>query len=588
MKRKLRVAVVTLVILLAGTGAFLWKMNDLSQKIYEKEQAKLKEERDLVEEQSVKVIEKVRDVDVIPLYLSGDEKNVVTTQFNGVSEVYSVTKSAQVEENLTEIKKTRSFPTDDPLWAYNPYGTNRNSMYVYFTTGGNCYCRYTVSVKDDKIPDFTRTAVNKSSGNLTKEHEYQIIGLVAGHTNYITLKLYNADDKLSETRTFSVTLPASTTQNTNILTTIKGRSKTTISNGLYVVFQSEVKSTGNKNGAENAILLYDNSGVLRAEIPTNGYCGRKLEQVYDTIVYSSGKTTVAQVNALGQVMKNFSLNGYRQDGEFTYDGYGNLYLIAAVNRSKSTPKSKVLKLELETGTVKEVLDMDTLLKAVYKKAVKRAKKANVDWVGLNSLQVVGTNKLLLSCKNLSSIIKVSNVGSLLPDINYIIADKKIYKSYKSLSKKLLTKATEEGEEEAPQETPKVNNILKKKVTPDPFVSQYGQEAILYKDKSAEGQYELTMLNSNVGNGAKNNGESYYYRYLIDETTNTYLLKEKKSFDQTKKDGNIVRQDNSFVYCYSDNNMFIETDENGKLIKQFTATKRPYRVLKNDFKDFWFY
>lgn len=591
MKRKLRIAIITLVVLLVGTGVFLWKMNDLSKKISEKEQAALKEERDLLEEQNGKAIDEVNEVNIIPLYMDGNDKNVVTTQFNNVAEVYSADKSAQVEKNLTDIKKNKTFTFDETLWAYNPYGTNRNSMYVYFTTSGNCYCKYTISVKDEKIPDFTRTAITNTSGNITKEHEYQIMGLVAGQTNYITMSLYNSDDKLSDTHTFSVTIPASQTQSSNILTTINGRSKTTISNGLYVVFQNGSKMAGSKKNASKnvSILLYDNSGVLRAEIPTNGYCGRNMEQVYDTLVYASSQTTVSQVNALGQVTKTFSLNGYRQEGEFTYDGYGNLYLIAAEDKKKTTPKSKILELELDSGKVTEVLDMDTLLKSVYKNAVKKAKKSNVDWVGLNSIQVVGTNKLLLSSKNLSSIIKVSNVGSLLPKINYIIADKNIYKSYKSLSKKVLTKSSgEEGEEESVQETPAVNSILEKKVTPEPFESQYGQEAIQYKEKSAEGQYELTLFNSNSGTGAKSNGESYYYRYLIDETTNTYQLKEKMAVDQTKSNGNILEQDNTFVYCISDRNVFAEMDQNGKLIKQFAATQNPYRVYKNDFKNFWFY
>ena len=64
-------------------------------------------------------------------------------------------------------------------------------MYLFFQTDGKCYCRYTISVKNDKIPDFTRTLANGASGNVSTEHEYQIIGLVPGQTNFITLKLYN-------------------------------------------------------------------------------------------------------------------------------------------------------------------------------------------------------------------------------------------------------------------------------------------------------------------------------------------------------------------------------------------------------------
>lgn len=590
MKGKIRVIIITIAVLLIGTGVLLWKMNDISQEISEQEQANLKEELDLLEEQNGKAIDEVKEVDIIPLYMSGDKKNVVTTTFENVSEVYSTAKSAEIEETLTDIKKNKIFSLKDALWAYNPYGTNRNAMYVYFTTSGKSYCRYTISVKDTKIPDFTRTAISSSSGKLTKEHEYQIVGLVAGQTNYITMRLYNSKDELSEVRTFSVTIPKSRVQAKGILETVKGRSKTTISNGLYVVFQDGKEfSSGKKKKTvkKYAILLYDNSGILRGEIPTDGYCGRNMEQVYDTILYASSQTTLSQVNALGQVTKTLSLKGYRQAGEFTYDGYGNVYVIAMGGAKKATPKSKVVEVALEDGTVTLMVDMDTLFKNVYKDAVKKAKKSNVDWVGLNSVQVVGTNKLLLSAKNLSSLIKVSNVGSLLPKIDYIIADKKLYQSYKGLAKKVLQKSAGEDAAEEPEETPAVNNILKKKKTPEPFNSQYGQEAISYKDGSEEGQSRVSLLNSNTGKGAANNGESYFYRYLVDEITGTYQLEDKQGLDQTKKDGNLEEQKDSYVYCCSDEKLFVEGDWNGRIIKQFNLSKRPYRVYKKDFKDFWF-
>lgn len=583
MKGKLKVIIITLVVLLIGTGALLWKVNDISKKVTEREQANLKEERDLLEEQKGKAIDEIKSVDIIPLYMTGDKKNVVTTQFKSVKEVYSVSRSAEVEENLTNIKKNKIFSLKDALWAYNPYGTNRNSMYVYFKTNGNCYCRYTISVKDEKIPDFTRTALTGTSGNVTKEHEYQINGLVAGQTNYITMRLYNSDDELSEVRTFSVTIPKSRVEAPVSLSTVKGRSKTSISNGLFVVFQDGKKISGHK---KYAILLYDNSGILRGEIPTDGYCGRNLEEVYDTLVFASSQTQISAINALGQVVKTLPINGYRQAGEFTYDGYGNIFVIAAANQKKATPRSKVLKVEMETGKVTEVVDMDSLLEEVYRNAVKKAKKQKIDWVGLNSVKVVDAGTLLLSAKNLSSVFKVSNIGSLMTKVDYIIADKKLYQSYKSLRKKVLTKSA--GENAEPEETPVVNNILHKPEKKEPFASQYGQEALNYRARSAEGQSTISLLNCNVGNGADSNGESYYYSYLVDETTGSYELKENRALDQTKKDGNVAAQKDSFIYCCSDEKLFTESDNTGKLIKQFSTKQRPYRVYKKDFKGFWFY
>ncbi len=583
MKKKLRVIIITLVVLLAGTGAFLWKMNRMSKEIEEKEQALLKEERDLQEEQKGKVLDQIKEVDIIPLRLSGSEKNVVTTDFSSVDEIYSVPKSASVEENLTAIKKNKAFTTEDALWAYNPYGTNRNSMYVYFETKGNCYVRYTISVRDASISDFTRTAYAKNAGKVTKEHEYQLVGLVPGQTNYIHLKLFNQDDELSETKTFSIDIPASPAGAPNRLASKKGVSKKTISNGLFTVFQ-EGKKAGKIR--QTAILLYDNSGVLRGEIPTNHYIGRNMEQIYDTLTYATSPNQMVQINSLGQVTKAIAINGYDQAGEFAYDGYGNIYAIATANQKGASPRSKVLQMELETGKVSQVLDMEDVLKSVYRKSSKQAKKKSVNWIDLNSIQVTGTNKLLLSSRKLSSIFHVSNVGSLLPKVNYIIADKKIYDGYKNLQKKVLTKASQEEESE-PTATPAVRNILKKPVVPDPFMSQYGQEALGYRKRSAEGQYDLTMFSNNAGTGAKGDGSSYYLSFRVDETTNTYQLKIKNRVEGNQKDGNYILNGSQYIYCHSDAKSFKEADTTGRLIREYATQTRPYRVCKRDFKDFWF-
>lgn len=583
MKKKLRVIIITLVVLLVGTGAFLWKMNRMSKEIEEKEQALLKEERDLQEEQKGKVLDEIKEVDIIPLHMSGSEKNVVTTDFASLEDIYSVPKSASVEENLTAIKKNKAFSTEDALWAYNPYGTNRNSMYVYFETKGNCYVRYTISVRDASISDFTRTAYAKNAGKVTKEHEYQLVGLVPGQTNYIHLKLFNQDDELSETKTFSIDIPASPVGAPNRLENKKGVSKKPISNGLFTLFQ-EGKKVGKSR--QTAILLYDNSGVLRGEIPTNHYIGRNMEQIYDTLTYATSPNQLVQINSLGQVTKAIAINGYDQEGEFAYDGYGNIYAIATANQKGASPRSKVLQVELETGKVSQVLDMEDVLKSVYRKSAKQAKKKSVDWIDLNSIQVTGTNKLLLSSRKLSSIFHVSNVGSLLPKVNYIIADKKIYDGYKNLQKKVLTKASEEGESE-PTATPAVRNILRKPVVPDPFISQYGQEAMGYRKRSAEGQYDLAMFSNNAGMGAKEDGNSYYLSFRVDETTNTYQLKTKNEVEGNRKDGNYILDGSQYIYCHSDAKSFKEADTTGRLIREYSTQMRPYRVYKRDFKSFWF-
>ncbi len=575
MKGKLKVIIITLVLLIVGTGVFLWKMNDLSKKLGEKAEELLKEERDLLEDQKGKVIDKVKEVDIIPLYLSGSEKNVETTKFASVSEIYSKKKSDSVAESLAAIKRNRNCTTREPLWAYNPYGTNCNSMYVYFKTSGNCYLRYTISVKDNSIGDFTRTAYT-GGPSVTKEHEYLLTGLVAGEKNYIVMNLYNSDDELSETKVFSVDIPKSKCGASNRLSAKKGTSKKTISNGLYQVF-----------GKKKAILLYDNSGVLRGEIPLESNRGRNVEQIYDTMTYTAGDSLIAQVDFLGRVVRTYRLKGYKQAGGFIYDGKGCLYMGASPAKKKVSPASRVIQLTLENGAVTEMVDMNKVLKSVYEKARKKAHKKNPDWIGINSIQLIGSNSLLISSKKLSSIFKVSGIGSIVPKLDYIIADKKLYKGYdKKLRKKLLKKLEKEDAQAEATEGPV--NILKKPVKPDPFPSFFGPEMISYKKKGEEGAYSLIMFAAALGKTEKGDGNSYYLTYQVDETAGTYDLKKKYKVARTKKDGNYISNGDQYIYCCSDGNFFTESDTTGRVLKDFMMTDRPYRVYKKDYKQFWFH
>lgn len=569
MKKKLRVILITSLLMLAAMGALLWKMNDLAKKQNKKEQAILAEERDLTAENGSKITDDIKEVDINPLYLSGGDQNVITTELSSGNDVYHVDKSAEVEEMLTDIKKNKQFTFASPMWAYNPYGTNKLSLYLYFKSEGKGYCRYTISVADPAIPDFTRTLLNDSSGNLSKEHEYQLIGLIPGQRNIITVRLYNRKDELSSIQSYAIDVPALTDGAAASLGTEIGYSRTTVTNGLYTAFTgAHTAADGSK---QYGILQYDNSGYLRSDIPLNGGTGRNMQIIYDTLVYTVSDSQVVKVNDLGQVTGSYTINGYKITGEYAYDGSGSLYFIATANRKKATKNSKILKLELETGEVTEVLDLDTLLPQVHKQVKGK------NWIDINSIQVVGTNQLLLSSAGLSSIFKVSQVGSLLPEVNYIIGDPKIWNDYKELKGKVLAKDTGE-ESEGGEEGEK-----KKK----DFAYQYGQNSMIYQGGS-EGQYTLEFLNNNAGLGAGGDASSYYYRYKVDETAGTYQLKTSETLPQTHKAGNVTVEPEVIIYCNSDAKLVQETDRSGKLIRQFTYPYSIYRVYKSDWKGFWFY
>ena len=590
MKKKLLTILITSLVMIAGMGAFLWKMNSVNRQQEKKKAALLQEEMDT--DTKDKALEDVDKLELQTLYLSGDKKNVVTREYGSVDAIYNKAKSAAAEDMLTDIKKKRDYLEEDPLWAYNPYGTNPESLYMYFKSKGRFYCRYTVSVDDDKIPDFTRTLDNGASGNVAMEHEYQIIGLVPDKTNYLIFRLYNKKDELANTLYYKVDMPKSYSGAQTILKLEEGRSKTPLQNGLYTVFAG----TGTK---KQAVLLYDNSGVLRGEFPTKEI-GYNMEQIYDTLVYEVDDNTLACVNELGQVVDCLEIPLHHIYGEFAYDGAGAVYVLAQpVQRSQSL--GSVVKVEVNSGDVSDALDLSDIpsLVKLVKRADKSGKLKGRNYMAPDSVQVTGINQLLLGSSKYSTIMKVSNVNSLMPKLDYMMTDQKLWnisgkgKAMKRLRKKLLTKALADGQAEPTQATPIVNSILDsgKTTTPELFRSQYGQNALVVEKSSnlAEGQYYVGMLNNNAGRGTsgqKNN--SYYYKYLVDESAGTYALLEKERLTWNEKGGNVTPYDESFLYCRSGDHIFEETGKDGRQIRSFHVKGALYRVYKNDWKGFWFY
>ena len=77
MKKKLITALITSVVMIAAMGIFVWKMSGISDKLSSEDKAKIEEEKDLLENQSGKAIDNVKQIDIKNLYLSGKRKNVV-------------------------------------------------------------------------------------------------------------------------------------------------------------------------------------------------------------------------------------------------------------------------------------------------------------------------------------------------------------------------------------------------------------------------------------------------------------------------------------------------------------------------------
>ncbi len=588
MKRILLTILITSVIMAAGIGTFLWKMNKISSQMSQIDEKRISQEKDI--KTTGKAINSVKKSDIIPLYISGESKNVVTTEIGSTADIYNKASSEKRRAVLSNLKKKGTYTINRALWAYNPYGTNTCSMYVYFDTAQKYYCRYTVSSKDSQIPDFTRTASNGSQAATSKHHEYNITGLVPGKENYIIMKLYTEKNVCFKTVTFSVTIPESCSDAKTIATLKKGIKNISITNGLFTVFPKNKK----------AILLYDNSGILRSEIPLVDNSGVNVQLIYDDIGFVCAKDKFVLVNYLGQVVNAIETTGYTNLKEFDYDASGTVYVIATAIRKNATNSSKILSLGLEDESVKQALDMDSLLKKPYEKAVKTSKNKAKNWIDLDSVQVTdGVNTLIVSSKATSSIFKISNVGSVLPTIKYIISKKSIWKKYKSLSKVSLTKA--QTAEQKKNSKSSVKTLLNNGKTPteDYFTSQESQDALIFTTdlENYDAQFENKASVTQSANGSKKyylrmltsiNGEIYYYQYYINESSKNYILGETQIMPDISESGNIqALSDKGYVYNTADGGTVIEGDYRGRPQRTFDIGTPVSRAYKYDYKGFWF-
>ena len=327
------------------------------------------------------------------------------------------------------------------------------------------------------------------------------------------------------------------------------------------------------------MYYYDNSGVLRGEVPLLGYRSHRLLFDDNFMYYSISEKRMAQVNRLGQVTKVYNLGDYSLHHDYVFDENGNV-LILATDTTQDSVEDIVLKLDVNSGEVTEVLDLGDLF-GDYKKTCVKNSSDELDWMHINTIQYMGNGSVLLSSRETSTIIKVDNLYDE-PSIAYMIGEKDFW-----------------------EDTSYISCLLNKK---GDFTIQGGQHTITYEtDESlADGQYYLYMFNNNIGIsetrpdydwssiGLKTSSEvdgknSKYYKYLVDENEGTFELVDSfkvpySGYVSSAQDiGDNVLTDSGLK------GTFTEYDEDHKAIATYKMDyeKFIYRVFKYNFEGFYF-
>lgn len=513
---------------------------------------------------------------------SSSNKNITKNiEFYNNGEIYYVDKDEDtyiftakyqntISQKIQDLLKDNEYNMENPLIINNPYGTNTLSLNIYFEEERKIDVKYTISAEGTK--DFSKSLkYNDNNG-------YQIIGLVPGKTNNVLINYYEDGNEVGR-KEFNIIVPELEHGIDAEFTFEDGESNEEITDGLFALL-------GHDKSFSSNIYLYDNDGIIRSELVLDDYRGDRIIFKDDKMIYSNSTNSIIAVNNLGKIESFYSLGNYEMHHDYVYDEVNNKLLILANKLGSETIEDVVISLDLATGDAKEVLDMRDLLGDMYEKAVMPKSGKNtyggdeLDWIHLNSLQVIDGKDIIVSARELSTIIRVNNIYND-PELKYLIADESVYKD------------TEYEE------------YLYNKI--GDFTANAGQHTITYlkDDTLEEGKYYVYMFNNNykgastrpdfdwsnyVGCGTYSEGDkSMYYKYLVDENEGTYELVDSFDVDYSSIVSSVEILQDNYIVSSGMSHSYAEYDSEKNLIRKYkyNSKKYAYRVFKYIFDNFWF-
>lgn len=584
MKKNILLAVIVSLVMIAGFGIFLFVMNKNSGKIKEEQLAMDNKELGIVELQGESQFKKFNtQTQYTDLYIEGDNANVLLFDTSDPANAYNVSVSDAVHNQLLRMQDKKEYDFEKPLIAYNPYGTNACSLYMYFETKSDCYLRYTITVENEEIPDFVRV-MNDSDGSGYSKHEYMITGFLPGITNYLSLELVSEKGEYVDSRVYRIEMPESACVSDMSIKADMGKDTSKITNGLFFCY-----GTGKKS-----IPAYDNSGYIRAEIPLLEKCTVPVCVNNADMLVAYSQSGIARISRTGQVLATFQLDGYKLGSRMLYNTRGQILAIAS-DKNSNTVNDLILCIDMDSGKVKVAADMRDILKKAYKKSVKDSKSGS-KWLNIESMEYINNNDLIINSENASSIIKLNDIMSENPTVGYIIGNKERW-NIKGCKDKLLKKtdvesidAESDSEEEdnsgdTAKEDAEITNILEDGQS-DLFEDMNNNVSIIYEpvtgaddeqDNSA-GRYYLSVMNNN-------NGKTAYQRYMVNEEDGTYCLISDMELLNNENGGSLQKTGDNYVMCQGVGNTFAEYGRDGSIIITYSLSADT--IIKNSMKNFWF-
>ena len=515
-----------------------------------------------------------------------DDEKALLKQFKAI---YNVEDQVAIKQKIDEEYTAGTYDDASPYVVANPFGTDTLSCYVRFATTDAVTVSYAVAGRKKsgdtaKVAEFERVP---AGGDIAStEHEFKVWGLTPNTENTVTLTCTD-EAGTARTSTFTVTAPALKGTEEEQLKVTAGESNTQLANGLYAIL-------GNDSSKLDFMYFYDNAGQIRGEVPIIGYRSHRLLFPGDgSAIFSVAPTKLARVSALGQVMAVYDTGSYELHHDYAFDGNGNLLVLASdagsetdldVDR-KGEDKSKsdrvsvedmLIKIDTATGEVTKVVDLGDIFPAL-KASAKVASDGDLDWIHINTVQWLGNDTVLLSSRETSTIIKLTDIFGA-PTVDWLMGSLDFWAGSGFEDKVLQAQGD--------------------------FSLNAGQHSVTYlpsEDTAQTGRYDLLVFDNNLGAAESypkfdwgklgaavvtdySKGEhSFARRFAVNEQARTYTLTEQFEvpFSGYVSSVQNVGDAGSVLVDSGQKKTFTEYDRYGLPIRTYemAAEKYIYRVYK---------
>ena len=515
-----------------------------------------------------------------------DEQKIVHKQ---IVATYNVEKQAAIKEQLDADYAAGSYDETTPFVKADPFGTDTLSCYVRFATADPVTVSYEVAGRKKtgdapKVAAFSRTP--RGGDTPATEHEFKIIGLIPNHKNTVTLTC-TAQDGSSRTSTFTVKTSALKGEEEERLAVTAGESNTPLADGLFTIL-------GNDSSKLDFMYLYDNAGQIRGEVPIIGYRSHRLLFPGDgSIIMSVSTTKMAQISAIGQVVNVWSTGDYELHHDYAFDDDGNLLVLAShagseadldVDRAAAKKdegervnvEDLIIKIDVTTGDVSLVADLGDIFPDLKANA-KVAQDGDLDWIHINTIQWLGGGTVLLSSRETSTVIKLTDIYGM-PTVDWLMGSPDFWAG-SGFEDKLLQA---QGD----------------------FSLNAGQHSVTYLpsfDTATTGRYQVLLYDNNFGAAESypkfdwgklgaavvtdySKGTHSFGRiFTVDETARTYELEEQIAvpFSGYVSSAQRVSNSGSMLVASGQAKTFAEYDRYGLPIATYEmeAEKYIYRAYK---------